>query len=193
MTQHDMKLLLVILTLLFFCVNVAVEFARRKTLNPLEQPLSAYLTGPYGWLQSAAYLGFSVALFLTTALYNSPTREALAFLIGGLALWPVVLTKWVELEPWAQKYEGALEHVHIFSAGVAFLGCTLGILWHNAGTPLETLVALPVGILLCIVFFWHNIEPLIVRLFGVIPDQSTIEEKAYFVPLVAAYLITVLS
>ena len=179
-------------TIIFALVNALVEAVNAKTLNPLQQPLSAYLTAPkLGWLQSLAYLGFAAAMPLIAVYFNAPGYERLAFDIAGAALVLVVVTKWVIY--FYPSTHLIVEDLHVVSAGIAFLCCTLGLYFHNEGTRQAGLIWMPVVALLVVVFFWDTLEPEIVRIFGVIPDKQSMEEKAYTFPLIMVFLMSLLA
>ncbi|MGA9854297.1 MAG: hypothetical protein WBR29_03340 [Gammaproteobacteria bacterium] len=180
-----------VLTAIFIGGNIAVEYWRRKTDNPLTQPLSDYLTGPYGWIQSIAYLCFAAAMPLL-ALYSHGSEIVFnSFLVGGIALVGVVLTKWVQRRATGSLYDN-IEHLHVLCAGLAFGGCTVG-LWLNVGifTPLGWLVSVAPLTTLALTFGWPSIEQWLVKTFDCNPEElsaSTLQEKNYTAWLLAAFI-----
>ena len=191
--RHTIEFYIILgLALAFTLGNALTEYVNRATLNPLQQPLSAYLTAPkLGWLQSLCYLGFAAALPLTAVYFDGPLRERIAFYIAGGALEVVVGTKWIiKFNP---DIHDAVEEFHVISAGIAFLCCSLGLYFHNEGTKMAALIWIPIVTLLVTVFFWDSIERDIVRVFGVVADKQSMEEKVYTFPLIMVFLATLLT
>lgn len=113
---------------IFVAGNIIVEWLRRRTENFLQQPLSDFLTGRYGWIQSLAYLIFGLGL----AWLGYITHISLYY-VAAVAIGFVVATKW---DYYYHPRQGWIEHAHIISAGIAYTGAILGVLmttWHTGG------------------------------------------------------------
>lgn len=158
----------------FVAGNVIAEVKRQ--LNPATQPISAYLTGPYGIWESGGFLVFSLGLL---ALLGSGPIWWQA-LVGwtAFALWFVVLSKWLikyGLYGWLLcTDESQVENIHLISAGIAFIlavGVEAAVLWPSP------LVALP---------FTAPASALVFSLFD--RRQPAIEEKTYTIFLLAGMI-----
>ncbi len=161
----------------FVLGNAYAEIKRK--LNPETQPISAYLTGPYGVWESGGFLVFSLGLL--ALLGHGPVWWQ--FLVGltVVALWFVVLTKWLikyGLYGWLLCSDSnQVERIHLISAGVAFIsaiGVEAAVLWPSPWVALPFLA--PVSAL---AFFLLD------------RNQTAIEEKVYTIFLLAGMLVVI--
>lgn len=124
------------LTIFFVAANIITEYMRRRTDNAAQQPMSAYLTGPYSSLQDAGFFGLAVALILLA--YSAPGSLWLwhvPLYFAGVGLVGVVVTKWAQLNKTGIVYQD-LEDAHLTCAAVAFGGVTVAEIYKSWGTPL---------------------------------------------------------
>ena len=159
-------------TLGFVVGNAYAEIKRR--LNPETQPISAYITGPYGIYESAGFLSLAVGFFCL----SGPVWWTLLSIATGVALLFIVLTKWLMkygLYSWLLCSDSSqVETIHLVSAGIAFsllVGIEAWALWPSP------LVALP---------FAAPVSALIFTLFA--RSQTAIEEKVYTVLLLGGMI-----
>ncbi len=156
-----MSLIPLVLVLFFIAANIFAELMR-KDLNPLVDPMSSYLTGPYGAVQSASYVGLSVCLMLLFPRLSAPAWH-ISLIVAAIAVLTVVATKWIMLSNSTQH--ASLERIHVIAAGLAFLGVTIAE----------------------IVFFWHTQYELLsfaapasaVAWSRLAPTKTALEEKSY--------------
>ena len=155
----------------FIAGNTIAEIKRK--LNPATQPMSAYLTGPYGVWESGGFLIFSLGLL--ALLGSGPLWWQALVAVTAFALWFVVLTKWLiqyGLYGWLLCHdEQQVEDIHLVAAGVSFalaVGVEAAVLWGHIA------VVLP---------FAAPFSALIFTLFD--RSQTAIEEKTYTVLLLA--------
>lgn len=158
----------------FVAGNVIAEVKRQ--LNPATQPISAYLTGPYGVWESGGFLIFSLGLL--ALLGSGPVWWQGAVAGTAVALWFVVLSKWIlkyGLYGWLFcKNAAEVEHIHLISAGFSFalaVGMEVGVLWGHPA------VLIP---------FVAPFSALIFTLFD--RSQTAIEEKTYTIFLLAGMI-----
>lgn len=118
-----MQTVVLILTLFFVAANVFTEYMRRKTDNPLQQPMSAYLTGPYGVVQDYGFFALAIALVLLAVNALSVFAWSVPLILAAVALAVVVKTKRMQIGADDVK-RAALEKWHLAAAGVAFSGVT---------------------------------------------------------------------
>lgn len=131
-----MNTLIFWLTIIFLGTNLITEYLRRSTDNPLQQPISDYLTGPYSLIQDAGFFGLSVALGLLSYFTPGPLwLWHIPLYCAGAALVGVVVTKYAQLNKRGVIYQD-LEDTHLACAAVAFGGVTLAELCKSWGTPL---------------------------------------------------------
>ena len=161
----------------FVAGNVIAEVKRQ--LNPATQPISAYLTGPYGVWESGGFLIFSLGLL--ALLGSGPVWWQAIVGWTAFALWFVVLSKWLikyGLYGWLLcTDESQVENIHLISAGVAFIlavGVEAAVLWPSP------LVALP---------FTAPASALVFSLFD--RSQTAIEEKTYTIFLLAGMIAVI--
>ena len=119
----------------FIFGNVYAEI-KRGQLNPETQPISAYLTGPYGVWESSGFLLFSLSLL--GLLGHGPGWWQGLVLVTAAALWFVVLSKWLikyGLYGWVFcSTANQVERIHLISAGIAFtlaVGVEATVLWPS--------------------------------------------------------------
>lgn len=176
--MRNIQLAIFILSIIFIITNVFTEWKNRKNLPWQTNPLSSYLAGvPYAWVQDIGYFGMAVALLLFAWIAGFPW--GLSFLAAALALPVVVITKYMIDSPnvisvKAKQYQ----KWHDYSAGIAFLGMTVGMLrisyliGMNSVAFVASLAAPAIALLF--MRFW--------------PKQTTYEEKAYTAALMVADL-----
>ena len=162
----------------FVAGNVIAEVKRQ--LNPATQPISAYLTGPYGVWESGGFLIFSLGLL--ALLGHGPVWWQAMVAATAFSLWFVVLTKWLikyGLYGWLLcRTAQQLEDIHLVSAGIAFalaVGVEAVVLWGH-----YLAVALP---------FAAPFSALIFTLFD--RSQTAIEEKTYTIFLLAGMIAVI--
>ncbi|MGA9851830.1 MAG: hypothetical protein WBR15_02745 [Gammaproteobacteria bacterium] len=156
-----MNILRFALVLFFIFGNVYAE-AMNKTLNPISAPMSSYLTGPYGKLQSASFLGLALCMLLLIPLHAG-LPWLISLIVCAASIIVVVATKWLML---SQPSEAAtLERIHVISAGLAFVCATLAETDYFLHSPwLWLALAAPISAVL-----WNRFAP----------QQTALEEKSY--------------
>jgi len=166
------------LVVAFVVVNVYAE-AMRHDLNPLKAPLSSYLTGPYGVVQSAGYVGLMLALLLLPAALPTTGYLFVPTDMSAIALGGVVITKWLQLRATPNEHT-LLETVHVVSAGIAFAEITVFEAWYAHDAHNQFLFNLAIA------------APISAAAFArFAPTQTAVEEKAY-TALVTAWLLVAL-
>lgn len=171
-----MKFFILSSIVIFLLANIIVEYLRRDQDDIWEQPMSAYLAGSYGWIQSIAYILFSIGLILTGILTGQ-----WIFYLASAGLIIVVVTKHYKEE------KDIIEHIHVIGAGFAFLCTQIGILRELHNTIFMPLAWLPLIILGTTFFAWKPISNLIPEQ----ADKDAVQEKLYTLFLIAAFTITV--
>lgn len=166
------------LTLIIFVIgNVLVEWLRRGTDNFLQQPLSDFLTGKYGWLQSLAYLIFGLGF-----AWLGFTVHIWLYYVAAVAVGLVVATKWGY---YYHPSEAWIEHAHVISAGIAFGAATAGLIVERHGIlPWLGPIAYSASMLV-----WKSLSSFIQRSTGVTPDQQAVGEKIYTAGLLLSFVL----
>lgn len=165
------------LTIFFILTNVFTEWMNRGTLSWRTKPLSAYLAGvPYAWVQDVGYFGMAIGFLLLAWITGFPW--GIAFLAATVTIPVVVITKYLIISQSANPTAvDILNKAHDYSAGIAFLGATVGlwkITWAMGGIPFGAAAAAP-----AIALLFMRFEP----------EQTTYEEKSY----TAALMVSILS
>ncbi|MDE2101221.1 MAG: hypothetical protein KGL39_28505 [Patescibacteria group bacterium] len=135
-----MKILVLLLVIFFVVANVLTEYLRRKTDNAVTEPMSDYLTGPYGRIQDYGFFALSAALLILAVGGLQLVAWSVPLFCGSAALVGVVETKRLMLthaasRPW-------LERVHVACAGIAFAAVTFAELYLSRGHQLLFLIPL---------------------------------------------------
>lgn len=162
---------------IFVAGNIIVEWLRRRTENFLQQPLSDFLTGRYGWIQSLAYLIFGLGL----AWLGYITHISLYY-VAAVAIGFVVATKW---DYYYHPRQGWIEHAHIISAGIAFGAATAGLIVERPGI-LPWLAPISYS---AVMLTWKTVSACIHRTTGVTPDNQTVGEKVYTAGLLLSFIL----
>lgn len=104
---------------LFILSNVVVEGLRLSRDNPLREPMSAYLKGPYSEFQVEGYalLALGLIAFGEAIKRVSMTTQRILW-VTAVSLVGVVVTKLLH-------HGVVIEHVHTTFAGLAFLSLTV--------------------------------------------------------------------
>lgn len=118
-----MRTAVLILTLFFVAANVFTEYMRRKSDNPLQQPMSAYLTGPYGTIQDYGFCALALALAILAAAALPVFSWSVPLILAAVAMVAVVETKRMQLGA-DDTRRAAIEKWHLAAAGIAFTGVT---------------------------------------------------------------------
>lgn len=137
-----MKTLVLLLVLFFVAANVAVEYLRRKTDNPLQQPMSAYLTGPYGVIQDYGFFALALAFVLLAAGALPVFSWSIPLILAAGAMVAVVETKRMQIGV-DDTRRSAIEKWHLAAAGIAFVGVTFAEFRASLGN--ETLFLFPLA------------------------------------------------
>lgn len=108
---------------------------RRQAVPPLTQPISSYITGPYGWLTTAGFAGMLGALWLLGYAEPGPLWTwTVPLFVSSVALAGVAATKWGQLAvPTTSITHSDLEDLHILCAALAFGGVTVAELHSTVG------------------------------------------------------------
>jgi len=116
-----------------------VEFLRLPTDNPVQQPISAYITGRCGWLTTAGFLCLTAAVGLLAYTVPGPFWTwHVALFAAAVALIGVVATKWEQLNySTGSALYRELEAAHLLSAAIAFGGVTLAEFHSTIGVRWE--------------------------------------------------------
>ncbi|MHB8406326.1 MAG: hypothetical protein ACYDCJ_12980 [Gammaproteobacteria bacterium] len=116
--------------LFFLLANAATEWLNRKTMNPLTQPMSAYLTNvPMARLQQLGFFGLAVAEVLLAFAFMPDILASVGMLAAAGAVTAVVETKRLMDHAIGNHYT-ELEKWHVFAAGVAFVVTDVVLLRH---------------------------------------------------------------
>lgn len=150
-----------------------------RTLDPADNPISAYLTGPYGKWESGGFVAFAASLLVL--LGRGPVWWQAMVAVTALSLLVVVLTKWLMrygLYGWLGcSTSGGVEVWHLSAAGIAFtlaVGVEAAILWPSGW------VALPLA------------APVSALGFSLLDrSQTAIEEKTYTLLLYCGMLAAI--
>jgi len=190
-TFKNIKAAVIALAAWFLFANIIVEFLRVSQDNPLQEPMSTYLLGPWGWLQSAAYIGFSISMVLGAFYIWNHRGIYWSFMIGALGMLMVVFTKWVE-----QYFSGEIHHtlllIHGLSAAMTFIGFNIALVMVSWGTmyviaaflaPITTLSMTVFGN----IFQTHDLA----HFSHIIFSPQAIQEKNYTLWLVLTFIAVV--
>lgn len=151
-----MKILLLTLISAFVLGNILTEWRNRKMLPWTQNPISAYLADvPWAWMQDLGFFALASALFL---MGDSLSPAGMAFVVAGLALILVVVTKYYIAFSNASAIDKTeAEKIHIICAGIAFTGITVAMLmetWHTGDLAKDAALAAP-----GVAFLFYRFQP----------------------------------
>jgi hypothetical protein len=164
------------LVIAFILANIITEAVNAPAMNPLIQPMSAYLAGKkLSWLQDAGFFALGGALLSLGHIWGSFGIS----LAACIAIVVVVLTKWWIVDAHLNGTEASrLERLHVISAGVAFAGAALMILLHTWSTHGFAFWITCIGVAFTVLY----------QRFGVPAEADAVEEKVFTSCLMAAIL-----
>ncbi len=91
-----------------------------RDLSIINDPISSYLTGPYGWFLDAGFVALAAALWLF--VLGSPLLAAWGFAVGGIGVLGAMLTKRIPTML-GQNIDGKpWEPIHLVCAALGFVG-----------------------------------------------------------------------
>jgi hypothetical protein len=184
--------LILLLTVLFVIANIACEVLRIPRDNPLVEPMSTYLAGPYGIFQSASYIGLAIAVALVGYYICIRHWTRKSFYVGAMGLILVVITKYMCLHS-SGDIHMALELSHVLSALTAFFGINIGLIGASYGTLAFALSIIGPTISLALEAFHSTVNSLLNGIFHITINGSPIEEKLYTIFLILTFFIMVYS
>lgn len=162
---------------IFVAGNILVEWLRRHTDNFLQEPLSDFLTGRYGCIQSWAYLIFGLGF-----AWLAYTTHIWLYYVAAVAIGLVVDTKW---DYYLHPTKSWIEHAHVISAGIAFAAATAGLIVQRHGIlPWLGPIAYSASMLV-----WKPLSAFIQRVTGITPDQQAVGEKVYTAGLLLSFIL----
>jgi len=127
-----------ILFSIFVLTNIITECWNIPAMNPLTQPMSAYLASmpsapvKLAWSQVLGFASMAVGLLFLGHLWGGGYLMLLGVL-GALGLIVVVATKLMISGHPTDPANSTLESIHVKAAGVAFLSVAAMILAHTWG------------------------------------------------------------
>ncbi len=118
----------------FIGALLSALFLRRKTVKPLTEPISSYITGSYGWLTSLGFAALMGSLLLLAHWAPGPLWTwHLPLWSAAVALMGVVGTKWAQLDSGSSTLYADFEDAHLLSAAIAFGALTFAELHSPLG------------------------------------------------------------
>lgn len=121
---------LILACLLFFGVGlVAVEIIRKNQVPIPSSWVSTYLTGPDSWIEDAGFTTLAGAFILLPIYRAMPLMGEILFYIGGGAVFLTMLSRRYFAAWFSRLSAQTITSIHVYSAGVAFLGTALALLW----------------------------------------------------------------
>ncbi len=131
---------LLLILILAFCIAVPAVWALNwPAMNPLTQPMSAYLSDPpwapvkYSWLTDVGFLCLAAACPILGFRWGGRLEIVLG-VVAAIALFIVTATKVMQATNPNATRDSRLETFHVYAAKIAFISVAVMILahtWHS--------------------------------------------------------------
>ncbi len=139
--------------LAFFGVTAVLVELLRKDVNPLNSPISTYLTGPYSYLEDLGFVALFGALEFLPHYLKLELLPTVLLSASGVGVLFAMLTRKFFPKLFPSLSSSKITQIHVASAAVGFLGAFLGLLASGL-TVFEKVVILGTA-LVCAVFSFY--------------------------------------